>query len=49
MDQTAFNAAKANIGAGKTYKEVVDSTSRVTDSAEKTAKAGQFCVRAVLN
>lgn len=49
MDQAALTTAKADVGAGKTYKEVVDSTARVTDNADKTANSGKFCVKTILN
>jgi len=46
MEQAALTTAKADTGTGKTYKEVVDSTLRVTDA---TVNTGKFCVRTILN
>jgi len=49
IDLATLKTYQADTGVGKTYKEVTDSTSRVTDNADKTANPGKFCVKTVMN
>jgi len=49
IDLATLKTYQAETGVGKTYKEVTDSTTRVTDSADKTANTGKFCVKTLMN